>query len=652
LSKENRKSLEFRGFPISPGVAIGKAAVFDEAGPEEVPIYRIPPPQVDSEIARYKHALNQTRSELAELIKRIEEDLGKSEADIFRAQGSVLEDPSLRGEIERLIVEEKYNAEGALSLTIEKFTRLLSSVSEGVMKERAGDIRDVGKQLLGKLMLESDPSLWHLHDRVVVVAEEITPAITVRLDRKKILGFVADSLGPTSHAAILARSLEAPAVGAVQGLPEALSPQDMVVVDGTNGLVYVNPPKKVLDHYRELKKEQDQRRRALSKLVSLPSVTSDGERVHLFANIGKASEISAALKAGADGVGLYRTEFPFMSRTRLPSEHEQFESYREVAERMAPAPVTIRVLDIGGDKFPTYIPVPKDSNPYLGWRGLRLLLRHKEIFKTQMRAILRASAFGKVCVLYPVVSGLEELRMARMLLEEVKSELRRERVPFDDELTQGAMIEVPSAVVIIDLLLDELDFVSVGTNDLTQYILAINRNSESLAPFFDPLHPAVLRALRTLHRAARRARKPISICGEMAADPLAARILVGMGYRQLSMAPASILAIKQMVRSSALRDLRRLALAAVRKETTWEVRSFLENELPEEETPTEETPEEPETGRAPGEERVPAQEKPHARPKKRRRAKGPARKHRDEAEKPERGGRSGGPARKGREGRR
>jgi phosphotransferase system enzyme I (PtsI) len=557
LSKQvSKKSHEFRGFPISPGIAIGNAAVFDEAGPEEVPEYRIPPARVDAEISRFKHALNQTRSDLEELIRHIEEELGESEADIFRVQLSVMDDPSVRGEIERLIVEDKYNVESALSVTIEKFSKLLSSVSDKVLRERASDIRDLGRQLLAKLMFDEKAALWSLEDKVIVVARELSPAITVRLDRDKILGFVADSLGPTSHAAILARSLEVPSVGAVAEVVKVITPSDILVIDGFQGLVFINPTKKTLEHYRRLKKQADARKRSLARLISFPSVTRDGEHINLAANIGKSAEVAAALKAGADGVGLYRTEFPFLSRRSMPSEQEQFEEYRHVVERMAPKEVTIRVLDAGGDKFPSYIPVPRDTNPYLGWRGIRLLLRHKDIFKTQLRAILRASQFGAASVLYPVVSGLEELRMARMLFEEAASELRREKIPFSDSVRQGVMIEVPSAVVVIDMLLREADFLSVGTNDLIQYVLAINRNSESLAPFFDPFHPAVLRVLRTLVRAARRAKKGISICGEVAGEPTAVKLLLGLGFRHLSMAPASILAIKEMVRKSDLKECR------------------------------------------------------------------------------------------------
>lgn len=577
MAKSSDKTpLEYRGFPISPGIAIGKAAVFDEAGPEEVPEYRIPPSRVNAETARFRHALNQTRNDLSELVKHVEESLGPSEADIFRVQISILDDPSIRAEVEQLIIEHKFNVESALSVTIEKFTNLLSAVSNNVFKERAADIRDVGRQILAKLMFDEKLALWNLDEKVVVVARNMSPAITVRLDRKKILGFVAESLGPTSHAAILARSLGVPAVSAIHGITGTLSPSDIIVVDGSKGLVFVNPPRKILNRYRALKRKLDAHKRALAKLVSLPSVTLDGEKVHLLANIGKSSEIGAAIKVNAAGVGLYRTEFPFLARREMPSEQEQFELYREVAERMAPKETVIRALDIGGDKFPAYIPVPKDTNPYLGWRGLRLLLKHKDIFKTQLRAIMRAARFGKVSILYPVVCGLEELRMAKMLFEEVKAELAREKTPFSKDVKQGAMIEVPSAAVLIDILVKEVDFLSVGTNDLTQYILAINRNSESLAPFFDPCHPAVLRVLRDLVAAARKAAKPISICGEMGGDPLAARLLIGIGFRSLSMTPASILPMKEMIRSTEIKECRRLARAAFKKQTAWGVRSLLD----------------------------------------------------------------------------
>ena len=570
------KSLEYRGYPISPGIAIGKGAAFTEAGPEEIPQYHITPSQVDAELSRFRHAVKQTKDDLRELVTKIEEDLGHSEADIFRVHLSVLDDPSLHSEVHRYIVDEKINVESALSLTIAKFSKLLETVPDKVLKERAADIRDVGKQILAKLMLDRGHATWDLEDKVIIVARDMAPAITVRLERDKILGFIAETLGPTSHAAILARGLEVPAVGAVHGLIDVLSPADIIVVDGSTGLVYVNPPRETLDHYRELKRKADARRRALAKLAGLPSVTADGERVLLMANIGKAAEVGAAAKTGADGVGLFRTEFPFLSARTAPTEQEQFDMYRHVVEKLAPRPVIIRTLDVGGDKFPPYITIPRDTNPYLGWRGLRLLLRHKDVFKVQLRAILRASRFGNVGILYPVVSGIEELRMAKMLLAEVKAELADEKVPFDPRIKQGIMIEVPSAAVIVDMLLKEVDFLSVGTNDLTQYILAINRNSESLAPFFDPLHPAVLRVLRALVRAARRAKKPIAICGEIAGDVAAARLLVGIGFRELSMVPASLLPMKQAIRSLDMAECRKLALEALKKQTAWEIRSLLD----------------------------------------------------------------------------
>ncbi len=575
MARTNTKeSLEYRGFPISPGIAIGKGAVFNEAGPEEIPEYRVAPSRVDSELMRFKHALSQTREELRTLVKSIEEDLGPSEADIFRVHLSVLDDPALNTEVEHSIVEDRRNVESALSTTIDKFSKLLGSVQDKVLKERASDIRDVGRQILAKLMLDRQGTTWTLEDKVVVIAEDLSPNITVRLDRDKILGFVAETLGPTSHAAILARSLAVPAVGAVRGLVDKVAPDDVVIVDGSSGLVYVNPAKEVLAHYRDEKKKADAHKRSLSKLARLAATTRDGERIHLYANLGKAGEVGAAAKSGADGVGLFRTEFPFLTRNEPPSEQEQYEHYRQVIDRMAPRLVIIRALDVGGDKFPPYISIPRETNPYLGWRGIRLLLRQKEVFKTQLRAIMRASQHGNVGIMYPVVSGVEELRMARMVFDEVKNELDREKAPYGG-VKQGIMVEVPSAVVVVDMLLKEVDFLSIGTNDLTQYILAINRNSESLAPFFDALHPAMLRVLRTLVRAARRAKKPISICGELAGDLVAARLLLGLGYRHLSMVPAGILPMKELIRSVDLKECRRLALAALKMDTAWEIRNML-----------------------------------------------------------------------------
>ena len=368
MPKADRKqSLEFRGFPISPGIAIGRGAVFNEAGPEDIPEYRISPDRIESELQRYRHAVNQTREDLRGLVRNIEEELGSSEADIFRVHLSVLDDPSLSSEVEREIVEEKLNVEAALSQTTEKFSKLLGSVADKTLRERAADIRDVGKQMLAKLMLDRQGAMWALEEKVVVVATDLSPAITVRLDRDKILGFVAETLGPTSHAAILARSLGVPAVGAVRGLVPIASVDNVIVVDGGAGLVYVNPPREVLQHYREVKRKAEARKRALAKLAGLPSVTRDGEGVSLLANLGKASEVGAAVKVNADGVGLFRTEFPFLARSDAPSEQEQFEHYRQVIERMAPKPVIIRAWNIGGDKFPPYITVPHDTTPT--WAG-------------------------------------------------------------------------------------------------------------------------------------------------------------------------------------------------------------------------------------------------------------------------------------------
>jgi phosphotransferase system enzyme I (PtsI) len=495
-------------------------------------------------------------------------------AKIFEAHLLVLEDPFFIVEVTRKIREELVNVEYALWEVLQGITKDFSSLSDDYIRERAIDIYDVGRRILQNLMKSKKVSSIDLQEDVIVVAHNLTPSDTAQMHKKRVIGFATDVGGRTSHTAILARALEIPAVVGLEDVTSLIRRGDTLIVDGNQGRVIINPDAATLRKYQEMKQEYESFVSELDELRDLPAVTKDGYRIELSSNIEIPEEIELIKKHGADGIGLYRTEFLYLDRDGFPSEEEQMEAYSRVASAMKPLPVIIRTLDLGGDKFSGLTASP-ELNPFLGLRAIRFCLDRVDVFKQQLRAILRASVYGNLKIMFPMISGVEELRQAKRTLEEVKSELRDKGIPFNEEMEVGIMIEIPSAAISADILAKEVDFFSIGTNDLIQYALAVDRGNEKVAYLYDPLHPGVLRLIRQTIEAAHREGKWVGMCGEMAGDPLFSMILIGLGLDEFSVSGVAIPEIKEIIRSIDLVEARALAREALKLTSSEEIRNIV-----------------------------------------------------------------------------
>ncbi|MEW6547594.1 MAG: phosphoenolpyruvate--protein phosphotransferase [Bacillota bacterium] len=563
---------EFRGQGASAGIAIGPAYVFHRAG--RVARRTVRPGDVAAEVVRLRSALEAARRQLEAVRDRALREAGAEQAAIFEAQLLMLQDPELAGKAEQAIREEECNAEWAFERAGEEVARVLSSLPDEYLRARAADVRDVVSRVVSVLEGQAGHPLAELPGPVVVVGEELMPSDTAQMDRGRVLGFVMERGSSTAHAAILARTMGIPAVVGAAGVVGAVASGDMVVADGNTGAIVVNPAPEELRQWEARKRAWDDRRKRLESLVALPAVTKDGYRVELAANIGLPGDVEAALACGAEGVGLFRTEFLFMDRDSPPSEDEQFEVYRQVARAMAGRTVIIRTLDVGGDKPIPWLGKLEEANPFLGLRGIRLCLEREEVFLAQLRALLRARVYGEVWVMFPMVADLGEVRAARRLLARAGEDLAARGVAYQ-ELPVGIMVEVPSAALLADFLLEEVDFVSIGTNDLTQYTLAADRTNARVASLADALHPAVLRLIAGVAEAGRRAGKWVGVCGDLAGDPVATPVLVGLGVRELSMAPSLLPEVKEVVRSVSVVEARELARRVLACRSGGEVRELL-----------------------------------------------------------------------------
>ena len=567
-----------KGIPASPGIAIGKAYILEK---ENFCIleYRIKKEEVEKEIKRFKEAVEESKKQILELKERVKEKIGEKEAYIFQSYLSILEDPLLiKGTIEK-IKREKVNAETALRQVYKSFPEKFKVVQLEFMQERFRDVEDVAERVMRNLLKSPILSLSHLEENIIVVAYDLAPSDTVSMDKEKVLGFATDIGGRTSHTAIMARALEIPAVVGLRDVTKKVKPGTTIIVDGDRGRVIINPTPAQIKKYEERKRKFLAYRETLETLKPLPAQTLDGREIELAANIAGPEEVDLAVKNGAEGIGLYRTEYLYMNRTSLPTEEEQLQAYAAVAEKVAPHSVIIRTLDIGGDKFLSPLSVPKEINPFMGWRAIRLSLELVEIFKTQLRAILKASRYGKVKVMFPMVSSLEEVKKANQILSEVKKELEKEGFSFSNPIEVGIMIEVPSAAIMADVLAKEVDFFSLGTNDLIQYTLAVDRVNEKVAHLYQPLHPTILRLIDNVIKAAHRENIWVGACGEMASDPLGMAVLLGLGVDELSVAPTSILEIKKVIRNLSWEETQKLASHLLKLSTSQQTRRYLGTKL-------------------------------------------------------------------------
>ncbi len=562
------------GIAASPGIAIGKVFLLDS---EEVSIPKkiIKESAVPKEITRFQDALTMTRAEIQSIRDKISQEIGQEHGEIFNAHLMVLEDRAIIEEVMERIKKEKFTSEYIFSQVLKKYVQSFLKIDDEYLRERVSDISDVGRRVIRNLVGEQRASLSDLKEKVIIVAYDLSPSDTAVMHRKNVIGFATDIGGRTSHTAIMAKSLEIPAVVGLESATRQIADGDILILDGIQGVVVVNPTPAEVSKYRQEQVRHQEFSKGLKKFKDLPCITTDNRRIELAANIELPEETLSVLSHGADGIGLYRTEFLYMNRPDLPSEEEQYQAYKKVVMEMAPKPVILRTFDLGGDKFLSHLEMPHEMNPFLGWRAIRFCLATPEIFKVQLRAILRASAHGKLRIMYPMISGVGELRQANKLLQEARNELKARKIYFDEKMEVGAMIEIPSAALTCDILAPEVDFFSIGTNDLIQYAIAVDRINEKIAYLYEPAHPAVLRLLKGIIETGHNNKIWVGICGEMAGDPILTPVLLGLGLDEISTSPVMLPEIKKIIRSISYEEAQQIAKYVLTLRTGAEIVNFL-----------------------------------------------------------------------------
>lgn len=568
-----KKQIQIKGIPAAPGIVIGKAHVFgtENIMPQKRSILEN---EIPAEIERFREALKQTKKEILAIEKKISREMGIEHGKIFSAHLLVLEDSVLVQEVIAKLRKKKKNIEVIFIGVLNKYLGVLAEAKDEYLRDRISDITDVGKRILRNLIGTEEEKLEKLNEKSIIIAYDLSPSETAMMHKGSVLGFATDIGGRTSHTAIMAKSLEIPAVVGLESVTGMVKTGDQIILDGIHGIVIVNPTKRFLEKYQKEKKKYEHLEHELIELKLLPSETLDGKKIVVAGNIELPEDVVSVISHGAEGIGLYRTEYFYMNRRDLPSEEEQFNACKSVAERIKPNYVIVRTLDLGGDKFLSQLDVPKEMNPFMGWRAIRFCLARPKVFKIQLRAILRASVHGNLKLMYPMISGVNELRQANVLLEEVKKELREEGIPFNENIPVGVMIEVPSAAITSDILAKETDFFSIGTNDLIQYSLAVDRVNEKIAYLYEPAHPAVLSLIKLIIDNGHKENIPVGLCGEMAGDISLTMILLGLGLDEFSTSPIAVPEVKKIVRSVKYSDAKEVARNALKFTTGKEVQEF------------------------------------------------------------------------------
>ncbi|WP_041741783.1 phosphoenolpyruvate--protein phosphotransferase [Caldicellulosiruptor kronotskyensis] len=536
-------SVVIKGIPVSEGIGLGRAVVIKES---EYTIKKTKIENTGAELRRFLDSIEKAKEQIRKIKAATQESLGEKNAMIFDAHLLILDDPEFVNMV-RGKIEEGINAEFAIDESARFFENMLLSLEDEYMRERANDIKDVALRLIKILNGEKQIDLKNLPEDSILIVHDLTPSQTAQINKQNVRGFVTEKGGKTSHTAIIARTYEIPAVVGVEDIINKIKDGDFLIVDGYEGFVYVNPEEDLIKEYEKKIVEENKRKEELKSFLYVESKTQDGKRIKLFANIAHIEEIDAALKNGAEGIGLFRTEFLFMDRSQPPSEDEQFEVYKTVLEKMEGKPVIIRTLDVGGDKNISYLNIDKEENPFLGYRAIRLCLGNKELFKTQLRALLRASIYGKLKMMFPMITCIDEVYQVKWIIQEAKEELKKENIPFSQNIEIGIMIETPAAAVISDILAKEADFFSIGTNDLIQYTLAIDRTNDKVSYLYNPLHPAVLRLIKMTVENAHKRGIEVGVCGEIASNQEFVPVLIGLGIDELSLNPSKILNVKKKI---------------------------------------------------------------------------------------------------------
>ena len=565
--------LKLKGIAASQGISFAKAYVFVEP---DLTVKEVKIEDVAAEIKRFEDAIEASKKELTIIKENALASLGADKAAVFEAHLLILDDPEFMGTVKTDIESKVINAEYAFKETSDMFISMFEAMDNEYMKERAADIRDVSKRILAHLLGVDLPNPSLIDEEVIVIAEDLTPSDTAQLNKKYVKGFVTNIGGRTSHSALMARSLEIPAVVGTSSITEDVKNGDILILDGLDGVVLVNPDEATTAEYKEKHAKFEAQKAEWAKLVTEKSVTKDGHEVILAANIGTPADLEGVKNNGGEAVGLYRTEFLYMGREQLPTEDEQFEAYKAVLEGMGDKPVVVRTLDIGGDKELPYLDLPKEMNPFLGFRAIRLCLEEKDLFRTQLRALLRASVYGKLCVMFPMIATVQEFRAAKALFLEEKEKLVAEGVAVSNDIELGIMVEIPSTAVIADIFAKEVDFFSIGTNDLIQYTMAADRMSEKVSYLYQPYNPAILRLVKNVIEASHKEGKWTGMCGEMAGDSLAIPLLLGMGLDEFSMSATSILQARSQIKNLSLEKMKELVDKAIMCSTTEEVLALVE----------------------------------------------------------------------------